>query len=320
MLGRDRLDLIELLGRIAETRSLSATARAVGLSQPSASRLLKRLEDMLGTTLVQRTTHTLFLTPAGERFLAAGKQVLAGWDRAVDEVRAERETFEGHLRIVAPVAIGQNLLASIAARFIRQHPGVTIKWTLSDEPIDPTPNGCDLWIRAGELPTDTLVVRELWHVRRAIVAPPSHPPVNHPGSLVSDEAVRISTFVPEAIELTHREGERFTLRQHPVFSANNLFAVRAALLEGLGYGVLPLWAVQRDLARGALVRLCADWSPPIVVLALAYPTGRARPRRLVALLEFVRAELTKAGGSGIAFLDEADARSSVVLAPGLTSW
>ena len=311
VLGRDRLDLIELLDRISETGSLSKGARAVGLSQPSASRLLKSLEDMLGVTLVQRNTHTLSLTPAGSRFLAAGRGLLAGWDEAVDEVRAERDDLRGHLRIVAPIAAGQTLLASIVARFVRDNPGVTIDWTLNDELIDLTAEGCDLWIRAGELPADHLVVRDLWQIERAIVAAPAHPPVDHPSDLASSTAVRTRTFVPEAVELTRSDGEHYLLRQSSAFLVDNLFAARAALLEGLGYGILPLWAVQRDFARGALVRLCSAWSPPAVKLSLAYPPGRSRPRRLVALLEFIKSELLSAGGLGIAFLDERDARGSV---------
>ena len=59
MSGRDRLDLIALLARIAETKSLSAAARIVGISQPSASRLLKQIEAMAGATLVQRSTPDL---------------------------------------------------------------------------------------------------------------------------------------------------------------------------------------------------------------------------------------------------------------------
>ena len=315
MLGRDRLDLIELLDRISETGSLSRGARAVGLSQPSASRLLKSLEEMLGVMLVQRNTHGLCLTPAGVRFLAAGRGLLAGWDKAIDEVRTERDDLRGHLRIVAPIAAGQTLLASIVARFVRDNPGVTIEWTLNDELIDFTAEGCDLWIRAGELPADNLVVRDLWQIERAIVAAPTHPLVEHPSELAGSTAVRTRTFVPEAVELTRRDGERHLLRQSSAFLVDNLFAARAVLLEGLGYGILPLWAVQRDFARGALVRLCSAWSPPVVKLSLAYPPDRSRPRRLAALLDFIKAELLGAGGMGIAFLEERDARDSVCSGP-----
>lgn len=316
MLGRDRLDLIELLSQIAETGRLSAAARASGLSQPSVSRLLRQLEELVDTRLVQRSTHALTLTSAGLRFLAAARPLVAGWDHALEEVRAEREQLVGHLSIVAPVAAGQHLLASVAARFIRLNPGVTINWTLRDDAVDPTQDGADLWIRAGTMPTEALVVRELWHIERAIVAAPNHPAADHPGRLADDGAVRITTFVPEAVELTHRDGERFVLHQSAAFLADNLYAARAALLEGVGYGILPLWAVQADLRSGALIRLCPEWRPPVVVLSLAYPPNRHRPQRLVVLLAYIKSELTRAGGLGIDFIDTTDAGNTIRNAPG----
>lgn len=315
MPGRDRLDLVTLLARIAETKSLSAAARAIGMSQPSASRLLKQLEGLVGATLVHRSpSQDITLTTAGERFLASARELVSGWDQAVADVRAERDRLEGPLRVVAPVAAGQDLLAKIAARFIRANPGVTFEWRLSDDAVDPTPGGYDLWIRAGDMPTDDLVVREIWRIERAIVAAPSWPRIDHPSGLLSDQAVRLTTFTPQAVELTRRDGETFQLRQYSVFMTDNLFAARAAVLEGVGYAVLPLWAVQDRLERRVLVRLCSDWSPPSVTLALAYAPTPSRPRRLTEFLAFAKAELTRAGGLGVAFLDENQAHTSISLA------
>jgi len=65
----DRIELMRLIVRIAETRSLSGAGRALGISQPSSSRQLKQLEVLLGVQLVQRSTHDLVLTDAGEQFL-----------------------------------------------------------------------------------------------------------------------------------------------------------------------------------------------------------------------------------------------------------
>lgn len=55
LLATDRLDLLKLFVRIAETGHLSEAARSLGMSQPSASRCLKHLEAMLDTRLVQRS-------------------------------------------------------------------------------------------------------------------------------------------------------------------------------------------------------------------------------------------------------------------------
>ncbi len=278
MPGRDRLDLVTLLARIAETKSLSAAARAVGMSQPSASRLLKQLEALVGATLVHRSpSQDITLTSAGERFLASARKLVGGWDQAVAGVRAERDQLEGLLRVVAPVAAGQDLLAKIAARFIRANPGVTVEWRLSDDAVDPTPGGYDLWIRAGDLPTDDLVVREIWRIERAIVAAPSWLQIDHPSELLGDRAVRLTTFTPQAVELTRRDGETFQLRQRSVFMTDNLFSARAAVLEGVGYAVLPLWAVQDRLRRRV-----AGQALPRMETARRHPRPGLRPDAVAA--------------------------------------
>ena len=65
----DRMELMRLFVRIAETRSLSAAGQALGISQPSSSRQLRQLEAILGVQLIKRSTHDLTLTHAGEQFL-----------------------------------------------------------------------------------------------------------------------------------------------------------------------------------------------------------------------------------------------------------
>lgn len=314
MSGQDRLELIALLAHIADTGSLSDAAEKAGISQPSASRWLKRLEELVQVRLVERTTHEVTLTPSGLRFLAATRRLNATWQDALEELRYDREDLAGPLRIVMPVVAGQELVASILARFARRHPDVTIDCRLSDADINPTPEA-DLWIRIGDLPTETLIARELWHIGCAVVAASGHPTLDHPGELADKGAVRIATCVPEMVRLIRTDGKQVVLRQSTTFQVDNVFVARAAIREGVGYGILPLWSVQADLRSGALVHVCPDWSPPIVVLSLAYPPGRHRPRRLVALLDFIKMEFTRAGGLGIEFIETFNAQKSIYVLP-----
>jgi DNA-binding transcriptional LysR family regulator len=78
----DRFALMRLFVRVAETGSLSATGHSLNLSQQMASRRLRELKEELGVQLVQRSTHELTLTEAGERFLAEARDMLASWETA----------------------------------------------------------------------------------------------------------------------------------------------------------------------------------------------------------------------------------------------
>jgi len=301
----DRFELMRLFVRIAEARSLSAAGRLLGLSQPSTSRQLKQLETMLGVQLVQRSSAEFVLTDAGVQFLSAATDILADWDAAAEAVRLRRDELRGPIRVAAPVATGQTILAEIAARFLRQQPAVSIDWRLIDEPGDLAAGGYDLWIRAGPIRDQSLIVRDLWRAERTIVAHAGHARVQHPIELEPYSAVQLVTYVSREIPLETTDRQTMTLLLRPSFTTDNIYAALVAVREGVGYGILPYWAVQADLDSGAIIELCPSWHPPAVTLSVAYLQARFRPARVKIFLEYLRSELLRTGadvlptGSGI---------------------
>ena len=311
LIATDRLDLVRLFLRVAETRQISKAARELGLSQPTASRFLKRLEDLLGAKLIDRSRQGLSLTQAGQDFIAPAQRLIDGWHDAVDGARADKDPMSGTIRVSVPIAIGQSFLAVIAARFLRSHPDLAIEWHLRDDAMDVTAAGYDLWIRAGDVRREDLVVHHIYRIERAIVAMAGHCAVEHPRELQAMPAVRLTTFVPGTIALTHDSRETFQLRHRDVFTTDNLYAARTAVLEGVGYAVLPLWVLQVQLREGRLVRLCPSWRPPDITLSLAYAPSRGRSARVTALIDQIRSELQDDRGVGVEFLREAGALDSV---------
>ncbi len=313
VLATDRFDLLWLFVRITETGQISEAARSLGMSQPSASRRLKRLEELTTAKLVERSPHGLALTAAGRHFLGSARTLLNDWHRAVDALKVDNDAMSGQIRIAAPIAAGQGFLAEIVARFLNRHPDIRIDWELRDDAVDVTSAGYDLWIRVGEIHRDDLIVREIYRVERALVATPGFSPVEHPRELQPARAVRLRTFVPGAIELLNDAGEAYVLRQAAVFTTDNLYAARTAVLAGVGYAVLPLWCIQPELHRGDIVQVVAKWRPRPVTLSLANAPSSNRSVRVKALVNHIRAELSSDEGLGIAFLREVGALASVAL-------
>ena len=291
----DRLELMRLFVRIAEARSLAAAGRTLGLSQPSTSRQLKQLESLLGVQLVQRSTAEFALTDAGEQFLAAARKMLSDWDAASETVRLKHDELRGPIRVAAPISSGQTILAGIAARFLRAHPAVVLDWRLVDEPGDLAGGGYDLWIRAGPIRDESLIVRDLWLAERAIVALPDHPQVRHPSELERNDAVQLVTYVSHEVPLVSDENGSFILRLKPRFRTDNIFAALTAVKEGVGFAILPYWVVREELRTGVLIELCPAWRPPAVTLSVAYPQARFRPARVRAFLNHLQDELMQAG-------------------------
>jgi molybdate transport repressor ModE-like protein len=299
MVSLDRLNLMRLLVRIAEAGSLSGAARSLGLSQPSASRQLRQLETLLGAQLINRTTHELTLTEAGRRFLEDARGMLAQWERAAEAVRSQQEAMAGPIRVAAPVALGQTLLARIAAQFIGRHPGLQLDWRLTDEPGDLVAGGYDLWIRAGPIDDQRLIVRDLWRIERVIVSSARRPCPAHPAGLQGQPAVQLVTYVPLDVLLSGPGGQRAMLRQRPAFATDNIYAALVAVEEGAGYAILPLWLVQGPISRGSLVHCCPGWQAPPLTLSVAYAPSLYQPVRVGAFVDFLRRELPETG-AGIA--------------------
>jgi molybdate transport repressor ModE-like protein len=291
----DRFEFMRLFVRIAETGSLSAAAQSLGVSQPTASRQLKQLEQMLGVQLVRRSTHDLGLTDAGKRFFEDARALLADWEASIDTLRNAREELTGLIRVAVPVALGQTILATIASRFLVRHPSVTIDWRLIDQPGDLVAGGYDLWIRAGPARQLGLIVRHLWQIERTIVATPSFRLVNNPKALERLRAVRLFTFVSDEVALTGPRERTVTLRVKPAFDTDNIYAAIEAVREGVGYGILPYWLIQPDLDSGRLIEICPGWHPPLLMLSVAYPPSRYRPVRISAFVDYLRTELPNAG-------------------------
>jgi len=189
----DRLDLISVFLRVAETGQISLAARALGVSQPTASRCLSRLENLVGAKLVDRSPQGLNLTGAGRDFLAPARRLVDDWHEAAGAVRGERPSLSGTIRVAAPLATGGDFLAVIASRFARAHPDVAIEWHLRDDLVDITAAGYDLWVRAGEIRREDLVVKNLYQIERALITAAGSLSVEHPRDLQSRAAVRLST-------------------------------------------------------------------------------------------------------------------------------
>ncbi|MEM1429261.1 MAG: LysR family transcriptional regulator [Pseudomonadota bacterium] len=275
----DRLALLETFVRIAERNSLSAAARDLGTSQPSVSRQLAALEARLGVVLVRRTTHDATLTPDGLALLADARRLIGEWD-AIAERYADDDTLTGKIRVIAPVALGQSLFIQAASRFLKEHPGVTIDWRLRDDPIRFAEEGCDCWLKVGPVPDDTLVVRELARVERLVVATPACRDAYEATDLEAWPWLTLGPFEGSRIELWDETGAAQAFSVAPKLASDNIFAVREAVVQGVGVAIMPHWFVAQHLRAGTLVDAAPGFRAQRLPVNLALAAGTRRPARV----------------------------------------
>ncbi|WP_395375701.1 LysR family transcriptional regulator [Marinicella sp. W31] len=291
----DRITLLNTFVRIAETGSISAAARDLGLSQPSASRQLFELERRFKTQLIRRNTHSLALTDSGTELLFDSRQLIDSWESLEEKYLSEKKTVKGNLKVVAPIALGQEHLTRIACEFQLQYPNVSLTWELLDETIKFAEVGCDCWIKVGPVPDETLIVRPLVSIERFLVA--SKEFLNHYGLIKSPEAsaelpfIALSPFEWSKVTLSHNNKRDVTIEPMLRMKTNNIFALKEATLKGVGMSIMPKWFVSSELKNGELVDLLHGWKAPFLTVHLAYLPSRHQPLRLRTFIDFLTKEV-----------------------------
>ncbi|MET0528201.1 MAG: LysR family transcriptional regulator, partial [Microvirga sp.] len=157
----DRITGMQIFVRVAALGSLSAAARALGISQTMATKHVGAIEERLGIKLLHRTTRRLTLTEAGRRYLESAERILSEVEEAEAAASADRLEVRGVLRVNAPVSFGFREVAPLLAEFSRLHPSVTIDLGLNDRFVDLIEEGFDLAIRVTKLEDSGMIARKI---------------------------------------------------------------------------------------------------------------------------------------------------------------
>ena len=120
-------DLLRCFVTIAECRSFTRAAAALFRTQSTISTQMRRLEELTGQTLLQRSPQEVLLTRAGEDFLGYARRIVALHDEALDVVAAQ--AVAGPVRLAVMDDYATVVLPEALARFVRSHPGVELEVT-----------------------------------------------------------------------------------------------------------------------------------------------------------------------------------------------
>ncbi|MFN6955034.1 MAG: LysR family transcriptional regulator [Acetobacteraceae bacterium] len=303
MLNNHPFDLpdLRLFARAAQLGSLSAAARALGLTPAAASRRLRDLEGRIGTRLMARTTRRLRLTPEGEVFLPGAERVLAAAAEAEASLGgAPDRALSGTLRLTAPATFGRKLLAPILAGFLMDHPALRLDLLLTDAVLDLVEAGCDAAVRIAPLSGQSLLARRLAEAQRVLCAAPAYL-ARRGMPQDADDLARHDGLLLHAVDgwnLLLPPGVGAGVRRvRPMarMASNNNEALREACLAGLGIGLHSTWDVGEHLRRGELVALPDHLGRPVplgIWLVLPGVPAASVPARVRAFADALARSLT----------------------------
>lgn len=296
----DRIELLQVFVRVAETGSFTRAADRLGLPRASVTTAVQQLETRLGTRLLHRTTRRVGLTPDGEATLERARALVADMDDMEQQFLPARGQVSGRLKVDVPSRIARLLIAPALPDFFERHPAIELELGSTDRAVDLVLEGIDCALRVGPLTSSSLVARPLGHFALINCASPAYlerhgtpcTPADLPEHLAVNYASPTSGRAAPWEWLS--DGEIATLRMRSQVAANNAETYIACALAGLGLIQIPAYDVREHLAAGELVEVLPDARAEPLPVQLVYPHRRNLSRRMQAFAGWLETVLADA--------------------------
>jgi DNA-binding transcriptional LysR family regulator len=274
--GQVQLDGVDVFVRVVEAGGFSAAARLLGMPATTVSAKIARLEERLGTTLIQRSTRRMHVTAAGDAYYRHCRDALAALAAGEDELAAATSEPNGLLKLTVPYDLAQTLLPPIVAEYLRRYAGTSIEVIATNAQLDLLAEGVDLAIRAAPaLKDSSLQVRKFGSARLKLFASAAYLAEHGTPERLADLAdheILVHSRFPPGLVLTGDNGETFEITQTARARADDMHSVRAFAVHGLGIAVLP--EVIGASPEGQLVQVLPSIGLQMGSLNFVFPGGR----------------------------------------------
>jgi DNA-binding transcriptional LysR family regulator len=251
---------------VVQHGSMSAAARALGMSTSAVSQQVRLLEQGSGVTLLHRSTRKLTLTDAGARFAEHCTAMVAAARQAQQQLVLAHDAPTGELRMSAPVGFARHVAPALAP-LLADHPALKLRLLVDDALIDLIDARIDLALRAGRLPDSNWVAKRLCAFEWVLCASPDYlrrhglPAV--PADLLQHQwLVGAREGSALQFELQGPGDEREAVRVEARIASNNQLSLEQMCEAGLGLALMTHPDVHEALQAGRLQRVLPLWRLP----------------------------------------------------------
>lgn len=286
----DRFQEMKLFLATAETLNFTAAARRLSTSPPTVTRAVAALEERLGTLLLSRTTRSVHLTEAGNRYAEDCRRILSELEEAEEAATGSYAEPRGTLAVTAPVLFGERFVVPLMLEFLASHPAVNIRGLLVDRVVNMVDEGVDVAVRIGTLPEASQDGVLVGRVRRVVCASPEflarHGTPEHPAQLPDFRSVAPNSIAPGVDWRFEDGGEPLSVRLEPALSVTSNHAAILAAIQGFGLTRVLSYQVAEPMTRGALVPILERFEPPPLPIHVVAQGGRRQPARVLRFVDF----------------------------------
>jgi DNA-binding transcriptional LysR family regulator len=288
------LDGVEAFLSVAQHRSFRRAAAQLGVTPSAISQAVRALEARIGAVLFIRTTRSVGLTEAGERFLSRAKPAFEELVAASGVARELGQRPAGLLRLAVPRAVVPILLEPLIASFCQAYPEVQVEIAASEELVDLAANGFDAGIRLGHLiAADMIAVRLTKPFRFIIVGSPAYLARSGrpetPDDLRRHACLRLRRSNGALALWSFNDNDRaIEIAVSGPLIANDFPTMLGAAVEGVGLAQVPAPIATGFVTAGKLVRVLDQFAPMTPGVFLYYPGHRQLMPKLRAFIDHVK--------------------------------
>jgi DNA-binding transcriptional LysR family regulator len=288
------LDGVEAFLSVAQHRSFRKAAAELGVTPSAISQAVRAREARIGAALFIRTTRSVGLSEAGERFLSRAKPAFEELVAASEIARDLGQRPAGLLRLTAPRAVVPILLEKLIASFCQANPEVEVEIAASPDLVDIAAEGFDAGIRLGQfIEADMIAVRLTPSFPLAVVGSPDYLRRRQRPELIDDlrrhACLRTRRSNGSIAPWSFVNGnEAVEVIVSGPFIANDIPTMLGAAVEGLGLAQVPGPIAAGAVKAGKLVRVLEPFAPMAPGVFLYYPSHHQMMPKLRAFIDHVK--------------------------------
>ena len=287
----DRIEAMRVFVTALDAGSLAGAGRRLGRSPAAVSRAIAFLESYVGTPLLHRTTRTMRLSEAGERYAAACRRVLTDLEEADMLAAGESAAPRGLLTVSGPIVSGARILRPILDAYLVAQPAVKARLLMLDRKLNLVEEGIDVALRIGHLPDSSLIAIRVGEVRQVICAAPAYlaksPPIQDLGDLSAHRIVAMTVFGEDTWSFVPAESAS-DVRHVPIaprLVVNTVEASVGSAIEGYGLTRAFSYQVADEVRSGKLELVLPEVESPAMPVHIVTPERRLSVPKVRAFVD-----------------------------------
>lgn len=292
---RSELPDLAAFSVVVRRRSFKAAAIELGITTSALSHAIRRLEERLGTKLLNRTSRSVAPTEAGLRFAQRLDTGFHEIGSALSQIDTEQSGGFGALRLNIPADASRVLVSPVLRTFRMRFPEMRLTVVVDDRPVDIVAEGFDAGIRYGDtVPEDMIAVALTGPLEWVVVGAPAYLDERGRPSVPAD----LERHICIRLLLGDNSPFRWELGNGPAMvridvpgncTINDTQTTIDAAVDGLGLVYVLQRRVVEEVREGKLEIVMPEWSSNGAGFHMYYPSRRQNHPALRHLIELIRA-------------------------------